>query len=257
MGISKIYVNDNLRMDLTQTTATANDVAVGKKFFNAKGDLATRAMLPPSSPMLEYSYEDYSHKVTINLEDGSLEWPNLIKDYITESYQDVTYDINLNKNSYLPCYACYTSGANYSYVKLICTEPMTYEEVWECLGEPSSPDSSEYLGGIEEIAGQIEEASERPLPNWRYIPNECIHFFDWCEKTVVPAGVEYLGSVGYNVNFLKCLGETPPETSWSALGNVSYIEVPVGYKEIYQAADGWCNHAQKIFETGEALPDIY
>ena len=46
MGISKIYVNDNLRLDLTQTTATANDVAVGKKFFNAKGDLINGTLVP-------------------------------------------------------------------------------------------------------------------------------------------------------------------------------------------------------------------
>jgi hypothetical protein len=39
MGISKIYVNNNLKIDLTKTTATEKDVVAGKEFYNKQGDL--------------------------------------------------------------------------------------------------------------------------------------------------------------------------------------------------------------------------
>ena len=259
MGISKIYVNDNLRLDLTQTTATANDVAVDKKFFNAKGDLVTGSKQPAW-----FDFDNQNKKIILHLEDKFLDVPELIRDQweFVGNADYYTYDIYINKHSYIPNYACYHSEGHYNFTHFICTEPMTLEDIWNCIEDPindNTPGSSNqgrWIPCVNMPGGDLITDEGVALPNWKYIPRYSIEIgfnSEGINKVILPAEVEFIETLGYQIKILKCLRETPPEINSDALNEAWYIEVPVGCKDVYKEADGWCNYASCIYEVGEPL----
>ncbi len=261
MGISKIYVNDNLRMDLTQTTATANDVAVGKKFFNAKGDLVTGSNQPAW-----FDFDAQNKKIILHLENKSLDVPELIRDQweFIGNADYYTYEIYINKNSYIPNYACCFIGGNYNFVHFICTEPMTFEDIWNCLDNPSyngTPGDTQghWISGIVMPGGELITDTGVTLPSWNWIPSYSIQIgfnYEGIYEVILPAEVEFVETLGYQIKILKCLRETPPEIYSDALNEAWYIEVPVGCKDVYKEADVWCEYASCIYEVGEPLPEF-
>lgn len=255
----KIYVNGDCVVDFTESNITRSDVVAGKKFYNSQGQLNTGTA---SLSRICFS-TDSSGTATydIDLRDCFFDWTAFIKDFLFSGSGYVNYNITINKNSYIATEAGYSCGSNYGAITINCDESMTYSDVWNCLGVPEYSQSYSYEGnfitGIKEITGEIENTTELILPEWSFIPRYYIQIYcgggyNNIETVTVPSCVEYLGASFTNMRVLRCLGEEPPELmDDTSLYECSYIEVPVGCKNKYCNADNWCNFADRIYEVGE------
>lgn len=257
MGISKIYVNNNLKIDLTKTTATAEDVAAGKEFYNKQGDLVQGSFtVAPSDQKFKAFLEDSSSdicEVSVPA-NTAVQRPKIFnKDHCSH------YNIQMGLGASIVDGCDVFYGYNsVTYAFDFATEADMYN-FFRSGADACDADINSYctITGLK-LNGQ--EVTELKFPEGS----------NYCRAGLSPASVTYVEfpADGFNIGeyfmsesycsvIVRCKSDYPPSVYYNSfwIGDganiICKVIVPNGCKDNYIYAENWCNVADRIYEESE------
>lgn len=248
MSINKVIVNGQVKVDLTDTTATVSDIKAGKIFYDKNGVRKIGTMTDLWGDYLGGSF------------DGMLV-PNGVTVYRQGAFPDqeyTSYYIHIGTGASIDGYSqVFYPGWNYA----------SYNFNFETMDDlinfiTSGPDS---YGGSEgnmcDITGITlnDENINRLIINPSH--TSCIRGFFrpqnvpeyiYLGENITSIGINFFTS-SYGESFtLHCAGLIPPSSSESFNFSVNRIVVPDEAIESYKNADYWCEYSDYIIGETEA-----
>ena len=256
----KIYVNGDCVVDFTEQNITAEDVAEGKIFYDTSGKLQTGTLQPKTTvASSDWYYSD--GPADINVRGTSLSRHCFFYDNISCGECGTwgnSYNLYLDKDSYISSDSWYSSGTNYMWFTLYCDEDMSWEDLWSCISFSTdlNHSSGHFPSGLCEIYFGNEQPTDMRFPDTYCIPQYFFQLWSGSFNTVtVPEGVQEIhGDNYFSCDDLIFEGTEPPIIgSTNVLDSCTRIIVPNGSKQNYINAENWSDKAEIIFEQSEVL----
>jgi hypothetical protein len=256
----KIFVNDECVVDFTEQTITAEDVAEGKIFYDTSGKLQTGTLQPKIiAAASDWYYSDGTADIDVrgrSLSRHCFFYDSVYCSDYCGSYGN-SYNIYLDKDSYISSDSWYSTGTNYMWFVLYCDKDMSWDDLWNCIPFSASLEDSDghFPSGINEIYFGNEQPTDARLPDTYCIPQYFWQLYTSFNTITVPAGVQEIH--GYNNfscdDFIFEGTEPPVINSVDAINSCNRIIVPNGSKQNYINAENWADKAEIIFEQSEVL----